>query len=383
MAREVSRRHQLTLLSLCQQEGELEQEVPQDGVFTAVHRVHLPRWASWVKAACALASRRPMQVAYFQSEEFQRHVDRLLPENDLVWCHLARTAPYAEGASVPRWLEMTDAISLTLERAARVGSALHPRTWAYRTEARRMKRYEQRLLGEFDLVTLIADADRLHLKPGPAQEDRHVVVAPNGVALPARPAPPAGERGSGIALIGRMDSLANRDALWYFVGEVLPGVLARFPSARLHIVGHVLPADADRLRRLDGVQVEGVVDELSAVLHRCRIGICPIRFGAGVQNKLLDYMAHSLAAVSSSIGVEGLQVECGSDLLMADSPDDWIEAVVRLLCDDALASSLGASGRAYVERHHRWDAALAPAMAAADRLIMRSHSCASRAGTRS
>lgn len=375
MARQVSRRHQLTLISLCQRKEELEQEIPRDGIFSAVHRVYLPRWASWLKAGLAVIGRQPMQVAYFRSAAFSRRVHQLLPESDLVWCHLARTAPYAKEAPLPQWLEMTDAISLTLERAARLGSAFSPRTWAYRVEARRMRRYEQRLVDEFDLVTLIAEADRTQLLHSPAPRPEGIVVAPNGVALPAQAAPPAGERGPSIALLGRMDSLANRDALWYFVSEVLPGVVARVPQARLHVIGHVQAADAQRLRLMEHVKVEGVVDELSSVLDRCRVGVCPVRFGAGVQNKLLDYMAHGLATVSSPVGVEGLQVECGRDLLMAESKEDWIDKIVLLLDEDALASALGASGRGYVERHHPWDASLAPAMQALDLLITQASPC--------
>jgi glycosyltransferase involved in cell wall biosynthesis len=367
LARHLARRHDLTLLSLCQTAEEMQAPVPDDGVFAAVQRVHLPRWQSWLQMAAALPTTTPLQVAYYRSAAFRRTVEAHLPAHDLVCCHLVRTAPYAAPARMPRWLEMTDAVSLTMARAAgtTVGP-LDPRRWLYRLEARRMQAWERRLAPAFDLVTLVSAVDAEAVDPtGRAP----VLVAPNGVDLPAGPLAPAGARPPNIALVGRMDSLANRDALWFFVREVLPGVRRRVPAAELHLIGHVTAADQARLARLPGVRVVGTVARLEQALQRCRVGVCPVRIGAGVQNKVLDYLAHGLACVSSPIGLEGLRLQPGQNAVCATAADEWINEVCGLLRDDERCTSIGSGGVEWIARHGAWARALDPLLERIDALL--------------
>lgn len=368
LARQLAQHHDITLLSLCQTRAELEAPLPDDGVFTAVHRVRLPRWRSWLQMVAALPTQAPLQVAYYRSGAFQRLVDQLLPRHDLIGCHLARTAPYAASARVPRWLEMTDAVSLTMQRAASLGTRprIDPRHWAYRLEARRMRACERSLVKTFDLVSLVSPVDAQVLE---ADAHAPVLVAPNGVALPSAPLPPAGHRPANVALVGRMDSLANRDALWFFVQDVLPRVRATVPQAELHVIGHVAPADEARLARAPGVRLTGTIARLEDALRHCRVGVCPVRIGAGVQNKLLDYMAHGLASITSPIGLEGLALTPGREALCARSVDDWAQLTTELLLDDTRASALGEHGAAWARQHGSWPHALAPLVARVQALL--------------
>lgn len=370
LARLLAQRHDITLLSLCQTHAEMDAMPPADGVFTAVHRVHLPRWRSWLQMAAALPTPVPLQIAYYRSHPFRMAVDRLLPGHDLLACHLARTAPYAESKALPRWLEMTDAVSMTMRRAADNAAGPLPdlRRWIYRLEARRMLATERQLLDEFDLVSLVSGVDAQAL--GAAAHPR-AQVAPNGVDLPSHALPPAGTRAPHIALVGRMDSLANRDALWFFVREVLPGVRAAVAAAELHVIGYIAPADRARLAGEPGVRVLGTVPRLEDALQHCRVGVCPVRIGAGVQNKVLDYLVHGLACISSSIGLEGISLTPGRDALRADTVDEWIAQTTRLLLDDECSTALSQHGAAWVRRHGDWQQAVGPLLDRVDALIDR------------
>jgi hypothetical protein len=86
--------------------------VPDDGVFTRVERILLTKYQSYWNSLMHLPTRKPLQVAYYQSKEFADAVDRLLPTHDAVFCHLVRTAEYVRDKRIPKFLEMTDAISL-------------------------------------------------------------------------------------------------------------------------------------------------------------------------------------------------------------------------------------------------------------------------------
>lgn len=370
LAREVSQHHDITLLSLCQTEQEMDSSAPPDGVFASSHRVLLPKWRSWAQMLAALPTRTPLQVAYYHSEPFRREVQRLEPTHDLVWCHLIRMAPYARQSALPQWLEMTDAISLTMSRAARARAWWSPGRLPFLVEAARLRRWEGDAAHRFDLVTLVSAVDR-DAVAAQAHAPANLVVAANGVDAAPLAMPAPSRRAAGVALLGRMDSVANRDALRYFVRDIWPKVLAIEPSARLHVVGHVPVREARWLARVDGVQLHGVVPELATVLLHCRVGVCPVRVGAGIQNKLLDYMAHGLAAVTSPIGLEGLAGRPGTHLLLAESSADWVAAITRLLSDGPLADSIAREGQALVRQQHRWRESLSPAIGAVNNLLLR------------
>lgn len=371
LAKAVSRGHDISLLSLCQTEEDMSTPAPADGVFASVHRIRLPRWRSWMQMVLALPTSTPLQVAYFRSAVFRRQVEVLAPDHDMVWCHLVRMAPYALACPGPRWLEMTDAISLTMQRAAAATGSANPNAWALRLEAARMRAFEQSMPKCFDLVTLVSDVDR-RAAFVPTHSDRaRVVVAPNGATKPDVSLPPAAHRPPTVALIGRMDSLANRDALWFFARDVWPVVHQRVPSSRLEVIGHVVEADRPRLLDIPGVHLAGIVPSLSDALRTCRVGVCPVRIGAGVQNKLLDCMAHGLASVTSPVGLEGLDAQDGVHLLVAETVQQWADQVVRLLLDDTMATRLGAAAQRFTSEHLAWDRTLQPALGAMQDLLDR------------
>ena len=107
----------LTLLSFCETEAEMALPIPDDGVFTNVERVLLTRAHSYWNTLKVLFTKTPMQVGYYQSRRFAERAEVLIQNHDAVLCHLIRTAEYARNASIPRFLEMTDAISMNYRRA--------------------------------------------------------------------------------------------------------------------------------------------------------------------------------------------------------------------------------------------------------------------------
>lgn len=356
----------VTLLSLCEHAEQLHQPLPADAPFAEVHRVLLRRARSWMQVIAALPGSVPMQVAYYRSRTYEALAREIAASHDLVWCHLARTAPYGLSAGRPCWVELTDAVSLTMERAAQVRGRM--RSWLYRLESRRMLHFETAVLDQADMVSVISEVDG-RILAGPRNSHRaRMVVAGNGVELPP-PGLPAGLRPPRIALLGRMDSAANRDAMWHFVDRILPEVLRRRADVRLRVIGHVRRDDARRLARHRCIELTGVVDRLSQALADCRVGVCPVRFGAGVQNKMLDYMAHGLAAVTSPVGLEGLGATPGRELLVAGPPGEWVDAVCNLLQDDVLATEVSSAGRAHVASHFEWASMLAPAVEALHELL--------------
>jgi len=362
---ELAKHHELTLLSLCDDRADLEATVPDDGVFAHVERFYLPTWRSWVASLAAIPSRTPLQVAYYRLGRFSARARRLAASHDGVLAHLIRTGAAVADVPGPKFLELTDAISLNYERAKSASSRhrFDPRTIAYRLETGRLRPYEQGIVERFDRSFLVSDIDRDHLFAPDDPRRGRVLVVGNGVDTDALAYDFAAD-GTDVAFIGNLASLQNFDAALHFASDVLPLVRKVRPDVRFRVVGRIAPDAAQRLSALEGVDVTGEVDSIAAAVHGAGVGVAPLRIGAGVQNKVLEYFALGLPCVSTPLALEGFGAEHGRELLVAESAEAQAEAVLRLLDDRALARRVAQSARDYVERNHSWEQVLAPLRAA-------------------
>ncbi|PXW97068.1 glycosyltransferase involved in cell wall biosynthesis [Sphaerotilus hippei] len=350
----------LTLLSLCESESEMCAPTPDDGVFECIERVYLSRTRSRLSALVALPSRTPLQVAYYWSPEFHRRIEALAPAHDGLLAHLIRTGDAIRHLPQPKFLEMTDAISLNYARVSREsGAALDLRTQVYRVEAKRLEAYERAVVDDFDYSFLVSDIDRQFLFGRDAARLAKVMVCSNGVDLGGRPYR-FEHAGRDVVFIGNMTTLQNLDMATFMATDVLPLVRARQPQSRLRVIGRIREGDAAALLRHNGVDVTGEVPNVAAAAQGGGVGVCPMRLGAGVQNKVLEYMALGLPTVTTALGLEGFAARDGHELMVANDASAFAAAVLMLLEDRDAAQAMAAAGRRYVEDHHSWTAMLQP-----------------------
>ncbi|HFP2620956.1 TPA: glycosyl transferase family 1, partial [Escherichia coli] len=89
LCKELSKKYDLILLSLCDQPLELEINI-NDSVFKEIHRVYLPKYKSYYNVLKALVTQKPLQIAYYQSDTFKNKYNKLIKQCDAVFCHLIR-----------------------------------------------------------------------------------------------------------------------------------------------------------------------------------------------------------------------------------------------------------------------------------------------------
>jgi len=147
--------------------------------------------------------------------------------------------------------------------------------------------------------------------------------------------------------------MPNADAVAHFVTKVLPLIHRVDPDVRFKAVGAV---DDSFCTKYKGSHVEftGPVPDLAEALSDCAIGVCPIRLGAGVQNKMLDYMSLGMAAVTTQIGAEGLDGLQGDEFVIANDAQQMADAILTLLADAAHREQMAYRGRSLVESHYSW-----------------------------
>lgn len=345
----LSRRFELTLASLCDRPAELRHR-PTDHVFQAIHRVYLPRWKSCSNVLRAVPNRTPLQLAYYQSEEFRTLVSRLLPQHDIVLAHLIRTAQFVPAETeATRVLEMTDAISMNYERMKSLPEMYSWKKLLYQFEQKRVARYESEVLDRFDKTWLISEVDAQYVDGW----HEGVEVIPNGVDRSRLPYLNGGS-GNVVAFIGNMVSAQNQDGCFHFAERILP-LVRRHQDIRLRVVGNCPSPIQRRLERLPGVEVTGIFDHIDSHVQDVFCGICSVRAAAGMQNKVLEYMAMGLPCLSTPAGAEGIHARAGRHLLLYRSEQQAAEQVLSLYRDPGLRRRLAEAGKALIASNYDWE----------------------------
>lgn len=352
--RVLSQQHQITLLSFIGDNHETGLIGPLRPYCEDIQLVHRGQFQSTMSTGMNVWRRLPFQSLYYRSSVMQGAVDRLLGRQrfDAVYVHLFRMAQFVAGRSSPyRILDLTDAISSEVERSL----PYRDPKWRliYRLELPRIRRYERDIVRHFDETWLISNAERQKLLAG--KSDANVFVVPNGVdSARYRPSglPTESPR---LTFVGHMGVFHNIDAAEYLVREILPRVRVAFPGASLDLVGAEPSPLVQNLANTAGVRVLGHVADLNASLNDAAIFVAPLRFAAGVQNKVLEAMAVGLPVVTTTFVNDGLGAEDGRQLLVADEADQFADAVLTLLKNPQLRQDLGRAGREFVMKQYRWE----------------------------
>ena len=153
-----------------------------------------------------------------------------------------------------------------------------------------------------------------------------------------------------------MDWLPNEDGMLYFVRDILPLVRQAEPGATLSIIGRAPTPAVRKLADEHGVEVTGSVDDVRPHVAAGSVYIVPLRIGGGTRLKIFEAMGMGKAVVSTTIGAEGLPVTDGADLVIADEPAAFAEAVVRLIRDDAARTRIESAARRLVVERYDWSA---------------------------
>jgi sugar transferase (PEP-CTERM/EpsH1 system associated) len=219
---------------------------------------------------------------------------------------------------------------------------------------RRLTRFEREVCESVAHVIAVSDADAESFKrlaPG-----RPVSVVPNGIdtSLYARHDTSLDLGDHAVVFTGSMGYRPNVDAALWFVDQVLDKVRAQVPEVRFFIVGNNPHLRLNTLRERDHVQITGWVPDVNPFLHAATVYVVPMRMGSGTRLKLLQAMAAGRAVVSTTTGAQGLIVRDGLELRLADTAQDFAQAVIALLNDPQRRQMLGAAGRQYVQDHYDW-----------------------------
>ncbi|MFC4727805.1 glycosyltransferase [Coralloluteibacterium thermophilus] len=233
-------------------------------------------------------------------------------------------------------------------RAAELSGDAAARRAAEATRAR-----ELALIRRADLTWVVSEAERALL--GELVPGARVDVLSNVHAVAGRGQPFAARRD--LVFVGGFRHPPNADAVLWLGTEIFPAIRARLPDVALHVIGADPPEAVRALGERPGIRIHGYVPDIAPYMDGCRLALAPLRFGAGVKGKINLSMAHGQPVVATSCAVEGMHLEDGRDVRVADSAEAFAAAVADLYEDRTAWERLAEAALANVERHFSFEAA--------------------------
>jgi glycosyltransferase involved in cell wall biosynthesis len=220
-------------------------------------------------------------------------------------------------------------------------------------QSRKLGQLEARLCHQFDVNLTVSELDTLSLRKRNPWAHYHVVE--NGTDTDYFTPAEAEPEPKSLVFTASLRWYPNVSGILYFGREIWPLIKRACPSVRLYLAGRQpCPPIIQWARRDPSITVIPNPEDARPWLARGAVFICPIIDGGGTRLKILDAMAMGKAIVTTSIGSEGLRVKHDENILVADSPQDFANAVLHLLGNEALRKHLGTNGRALVEQLYSW-----------------------------
>jgi len=308
-----------------------------------------------------LFSGKSYHVERFISATFRERLTEVLTSErfDIVQLEMLYMTPYAElirkHSDAAVVMRSHNIEHLIWERIAQ--KTKNPVKKAYLSHlAMQLKKYELRHLNSYDGMAAITrhDADffREHGCMIPLAD------IPFGVEVDNYPVTANHTGTPSLFHLGSMNWMPNLEGVNWFLNEAWPLIHKQIPSLKLHLAGRGMSGKLLNLK-LPNVEMVGEVPDAQAFIGSHTVMVVPLFSGSGIRIKIIEGMAMGKAIISTSIGAEGIRYTHGKNILIANTPDEFLAAVAKCIQNPQLCSSLGQNARRLIEEEHSLEQVIA------------------------
>jgi len=294
--------------------------------------------------ALNIIGRSPFQVRYFYEKKIRKQIEQEIAEikPDVIYCQLIRMVPYTYKLDYPMVIDFMDAFSLIMKRQHGSAKSLM-RKWFYKTEAKRLSRYEKKIQDRFKVKTIISQQDKDALN-----EISNLQVISNGVDteyFKGRDLP----KNYDILFAGNMGYKPNVAAAKYLVNEIVGEQQYKVLIAGARPIHEVAQLASDK------VTVSGWMDDIREAYGVSRIFVAPLFEGAGQQNKILQAMAIGIPCITTSQVNNAIGAKEGEEIMIADDAPTYKAHIKLLLENPESVSKIASNARILVESRYSWE----------------------------
>ena len=337
LLRGLAQLHEITLLTFADQPDACSEALE---ISSICREIRVVPWRPYnpqsTRAWLGFLSMTPRSAVATYSLEMEQNIEQLLStqEYDLVIASQWAMAGYSKSfQQVPALFEEVE-IGLLFQQYAKAASFRE--RFRYGLSWAKHRQYLARLLNDFMACTVVSEGEKqilTNIRP----DYKSIEIIPNCINLSDYQTSIRDPKPNTLIFTGSFRYHANYEAMVWFLQEVFPLILTQIPEAQLIITGdHAGKA----LPMLKNVNLVGYVDEIQSLIASSWVSVAPLLVGGGTRLKILEAMALHTPVVSTTKGAEGLNVQHGENILIADSPETYAEAVISLLLDADLHKRL-------------------------------------------
>ena len=352
LLRALAAQHTITLLSFREQQEEVDTEAPE--ICSLCQEIHTVPWPKFNPTSgmsiAGLFSPMPRSVLDSHSPEMAHKIQQLIAENEfeLIIASQVGTAGYGRYfQGIPALFEEVE-MGIYHEQLAQAESLKSK--LRYRLTLSKQTNYLRDLLQYFDTCTVVSEPEQAFVKTA-VSGYQNVEIIPNCMNLADYDEVRVAKRPNSLIFTGSFTYHVNHEAMVWYLREVNPLVQAQIPDVQLSITGdHAnLPLPA-----ANNVTLTGFVDDIRSWIASSCISLAPIFMGGGTRLKILEAMALRTPVVATSKGAEGLDVEHGKHLLLADTPQAFAQAIVELLRNPDRYRQIADNGYQLIAEKYDW-----------------------------
>lgn len=214
----------------------------------------------------------------------------------------------------------------------------------------KLDRYLRRALPAFDLVTVVSPREQ-ELAQRVSPVALPVQIVPNGADVATLSQVQATPQPGTLIYSGALSYFANYDAVYYFLTEIFPLILAQAPATRLLITGSTEGVALDQLPQTPNVHFTGYLESVWPAVAGSWVSVVPLRLGGGTRLKVLESLALGTPVVATTKGVEGLDLRADEEIMVGAAPRSFADKTLSLLNDANLRQQLSMQGRRAVTRY--------------------------------
>jgi glycosyltransferase involved in cell wall biosynthesis len=348
--------NQVYLLTLIRDKNELQYVKYIENLGIKVEYVHFPALCSIMNLLKNILSKKPFQVAWFYSKKFGQKLKEITQAHDfdVIYFYTIRTAVYKSNIANKRALQvvdLVDAISFYL-----YGFSLNLKNpitkFLVKLEAKRVRSYEN-IASEFDIALVTTERDKLILENYSIKANFKVLPMGVNESFLNKKIEISKFDNYRILFTGNIPYWPNYYSILYFIKEIFPLILREVPSAKFYIVGQKPPKKLRKIQS-NNIVITGFVEDLASEYLKSAVLVAPIKFGAGISNKVIEALTLGVPVVCTSLISDGLPAELRKYIFVADDPGKFAELVINIIKNPSIRFTFAAEVREKAVKFFNW-----------------------------
>lgn len=364
--------------------GEEEKHIKQPDFISKVYYGNLPSKFEKVKnlvLQSILLSKWPLQVSLYYSKKAKQQLDGVIDnyKPDIVICDMARTAEYLKELDDFKYnkiLDMDDILSKRYKRQVEFGTLGNDAVGAYSKKLpkfinsiinniyimRFILNKEVKLLSKYEVNISKYYRSIVFVSPVEAKEFNSIIGENKCIDITIgvdyayfSKNVVEKKKEKHIVFLGNMYVAHNKDAVDSFINNIFPLVLREIPDAKFRIVGRCPKDYKEYMQQYPKIEVTGEVDDIRKHVQECIVAVAPLTYGSGIKTKILETMAMGVPVVTNDIGVEGINVEHDNEIMIANNPDAFSDAIISLLINKNKNRQITANAKRLILEQYTWE----------------------------